>query len=82
MLSDSSKNAFKMAAEDPQKDIAKKYEEHEIVRLLELSKALTIHRTNFLIPPFKSHFFRNFNFLFWSQDMRWSKNMRKLGLKI
>ena len=34
MLSDSSKRAFKMASEDPQKYIAKKYKKHEIVRLL------------------------------------------------
>ena len=34
MLSDSSKNAFKMASEDPQKNIAKKYQKHDIVRLL------------------------------------------------
>ena len=33
MLSDLSKNAFKMASEDPQKNMAKKYEKHEIVRL-------------------------------------------------
>ena len=34
MVSDSSKNAFKMASEDPQKNIAKKYKKHEIVRFL------------------------------------------------
>ena len=34
MLSDSWKSAFKMAWEDSQKDIFKKYEKHEIVRLL------------------------------------------------
>ena len=34
MLSDSSKSAFKMALEDPQKNIAKKYKKNEIVRLL------------------------------------------------
>jgi hypothetical protein len=34
MLSDSSKSAFKMASEDSPKNIAKKYEKHEIVRLL------------------------------------------------
>ena len=34
MLSDSSKSAFKKASEDPQKNIAKKYKEHEIVRIL------------------------------------------------
>ena len=34
MLSDSSKTAFKMASEDPQENIAKKYKKHEIVRFL------------------------------------------------
>ena len=34
MLSDLWKSAFKMALEDPQKNIVKKYEKHEIVRLL------------------------------------------------
>jgi hypothetical protein len=34
MLSNSSKSAFKMASEDPQKNIAKKYKKHDIVRLL------------------------------------------------
>ena len=34
MLSNSSKSAFKMASEDPQKNIAKKYKKNEIVRLL------------------------------------------------
>ena len=34
MLSDVSKSAFKMALEEPQINIAKKYKKHEIVRLL------------------------------------------------
>ena len=34
MLSDSWKNAFKMASEDPQQNIPKKYQKHEIVRIL------------------------------------------------
>ena len=34
MLSDSLKRVFKMALEDPEKNIAKKYEKHEPVRLL------------------------------------------------
>ena len=34
MLSYSSKSAYKMASEDPQKNISKKYENHEIVGLL------------------------------------------------
>ena len=34
MLLDLSTSAFKMASEDPQKNIAKKNKKHEIVRLL------------------------------------------------
>ena len=34
MLSDLSKSAFEMASEDPQKNNSKKFEKHEIVRLL------------------------------------------------
>ena len=34
MISDSWQNAFEMALEDPQKNIAKKYEKHKIVWLL------------------------------------------------
>ena len=34
MFLDWSKSAFKMTSEDPQKNIAKKYKKHEIVRLL------------------------------------------------
>jgi len=34
MLSDSWKSASKMASEDPQKNIAKKYEKYEIVFIL------------------------------------------------
>ena len=34
MLLDWWKSAFKMASEDLQKNIAKKYEKHEIIRLL------------------------------------------------
>jgi hypothetical protein len=34
MLSDLSKSPSKMASEDPQKTIAKKYKKHEIVQLL------------------------------------------------
>jgi len=34
MLSDSWKSTFKMASEDPQKNIAKKYEKYEIVFIL------------------------------------------------
>ena len=33
MLSDLWKNAFKMALEEPQKNIAKKYQKHEIVHI-------------------------------------------------
>ena len=34
MLTDLSKSAFKMASEDPQKNNAKKYKKHGIVRFL------------------------------------------------
>ena len=34
MISDSWKSAFKLASEDPQKNIAKKYQKHEIVCIL------------------------------------------------
>ena len=34
MLSDLSKSSFKMASEEPQKNIAKKYKKYEIVRIL------------------------------------------------
>ena len=34
MLSDLLKSAFEMASDDPHKFLAKKYEKHEIVRLL------------------------------------------------
>ena len=34
MLSNSAKSALKMALEDPQKNIVKMYEKHEIVRRL------------------------------------------------
>ena len=34
MLSESRKSSYKIASEDPQKTIAKKYNKHEIVRLL------------------------------------------------
>ena len=33
MVSDLSKSAFKMAYKDPQRNIAKKYKNHEIFRL-------------------------------------------------
>ena len=33
MISDWWKSAFKMSLEDPQKNIAKKYENHEIVQI-------------------------------------------------
>ena len=65
MFSELSKSAFKMASEDPQKKIAKKYEKYEIVRhSLAISEALTINLTNFLRPPFDSQFFQSFNFYF------------------
>jgi hypothetical protein len=57
MLSDSSKSACKMASEDPQKNIAKKYKKtSNCPASLAISEALTINPTNFLRPPFNSQF--------------------------
>ena len=54
-----------MALEDPQKNIAKKYEKTWICPAsLAIFKALTINPTNFLRPPFNSQFFLSFNFYF------------------
>ena len=66
MLSDLSKNAFKMALEDPKKNIAKKYKKKtwNCPAFLAISEALTINPTNFLRPPFDSQFFLSFNFYF------------------
>ena len=65
MLSDLSKSAFKMASEDPQKNIAKKYKKTwNCPASLAISEALTINPTNFLRPPFNSQFFLSFNFYF------------------
>ena len=65
MLSDSSKSAFEMASEDPQKNIAKKYKKTwNCLASLAISEALTINPTTFLRPPFNSQFFLNFNFYF------------------
>ena len=65
MLSDSSKSAFKMASEDPQKNIAKKYKKTwSFPASVAISEALTINLTNFLKPPFNSQFFLSFNFYF------------------
>ena len=65
MLSDSSKCAFKMASEDPQKNIAKKYKKTwNCPASLAISEALTINPINFLMPPFDSHFFLSFTFYF------------------
>ena len=65
MLSDSSKNAFKMPLEDPQKNIAKNYKKTwNCQASLSISQALTIFPTNLLMPPFNSQFFLRFNFYF------------------
>ena len=48
MLSDSWKSAFKMALEDPPKNIAKKYKKTwNCPASLAISEALNIHATNF-----------------------------------
>ena len=53
-----------MASEDPQKNVAKKYEKINCPASLAISEALTINPTNFLRPPFNSQFFLSFNFYF------------------
>jgi hypothetical protein len=54
-----------MASEDPQKNIAKKYQNTwNCPASLAISEALTINPTNFLRPPFNSQFFLSFNFYF------------------
>ena len=58
MLLDSSKSAFKMASEE------KVQKTWNSPASLAISKALTIHPTNFLRPPFNSQFFLSFNFYF------------------
>ena len=63
MLSDSWKSAFKMASENPQKNITKKYEKTwNCPASLAISEALTKHPTNFLRPLFNSQFFLSFHF--------------------
>ena len=65
MLSDSSKSAFKMALEDPQKNIIKKYKKTwNFPASLAISEDLTINPTNLLRPPFNSQFFLSFNIYF------------------
>ena len=65
MLPDSSKNAFKMASEDPQKVFAKKYKKTwNCPASLAISEDLNINPTNFLRPPFNSQFFLSFHFYF------------------
>ena len=65
MLSDLSKSACKLASEDPQENIAKKYKKTwNCPASLANSEALTINPTNFLRPPFNSQFVLSFNFYF------------------
>ena len=65
MVSDSSKSAFKMALEDPQKNIAKNYKKTwNCPTSLAISEALTINPTDFLRPPFNSQFYLSVNFYF------------------
>ena len=65
MLSDSSKSASKMASEDPQKNITKKYKKTwNCPASLAISEELTINSTNFWRPPSDSQFFLSFNFYF------------------
>ena len=65
MVSDSSKNAFKVASEDPQKYCSKVQKKTwNCPAYLAISEASTINPTNFLRPPFNSQFFWSFYFYF------------------
>ena len=82
MLSDSSKSAVKMASEDLEKNIAKKYKKTwNCLASLAISEALTINPTTFLRPPFNSQFFLSFNFYFGQETPSGLKIWKKLGLK-
>ena len=65
MLSDSWKSAFEMALENPQNNIAKKYEKTwNFPASLAISKAFTIHPTNLLRQfVFIVSVFLSFNFI-------------------
>ena len=54
MPSNSSKSAFKMASEDPQKMQLKSTKNMNFLASLAISEALTINPTDFLRPPFDS----------------------------
>ena len=65
MLSDSPKSFCKMASEDSQKNIAKKYKKMwNCPASLAIFEALTINPTKFFRPPFNSQFLLSFNFNF------------------
>ena len=65
MLPDLWKSAFKMASEDPQYNIAKKYKKTwNCPASLAISEALTIYPTNILRPRLNSQFSLSFNFHF------------------
>ena len=65
-----------MVWEDPKKNIAKKYQKHEIPpHSVAVSEALTTHHTYFFRHLFNRQFFLKLLFLFWSQDKSRSRNM-------
>ena len=67
MLSDSSKSAFKIASEEPQKILLKSTKKTwNCPAFLAISdpEALTIYPTKILRPPFNRQFFLSLNFYF------------------
>ena len=56
MLSDGWKSAFEMASEDPKKILLKSRKTRNCLTFLAISKALTIHPTNFLRQIFNTSF--------------------------
>ena len=63
MLSDSLKSDFKMALEDPQKNIVKSTKTWNYPASLAISETLIIHPTNFLSSFFDSQFFQALIFI-------------------
>ena len=81
-LSDSLKNAFKMASEDPQQNIAKKYQKHEVFRILQRFP----RPLQFIIVIFGGHFsidsfFKALSFILVTRHLQVQKH-EKIGLNI
>ena len=66
-----------MALKDSQKNIAKKYQKHEMTEFFTGFQGLNNPSYYFFRPIFKSPFFLSSNFLFWSKYTSRSRNMGK-----